>query len=196
MRISASLFMLGLMLVGGQALAQSPEPANSATPNQGKKQVTITNQAVTRAATETMVPARAQAGAAVNEGAVHNLGGSAPPQDTEALVQAEIKRLQQDRDRITKTMANVGENYSKITYTPDIGNSCNGPDSTWNPHSGEIYQCTGLTTCMGRLSRWSKNRTNPCEPGVVIDSCVVSSECKLGSVCDTAQSKCIASKKS
>lgn len=113
------------------------------------------------------------------------------PLDTEALVQAEIKRQQKKRDDISAALAKVGASYSRLTYTPATGNSCIDPDTTWNPRSGESFSCVGMTTCIGRMSRWSKNRFNPCEAGVVIDSCVTSDECKGGSVCDTGAKKCV-----
>ncbi len=114
-----------------------------------------------------------------------------PQLDAEALVQAEIKRLQKKRDDISKALAKVGANYSKITYTPVTGNSCIDPDTTWKSRSGVSFSCVGMTTCNGRASRWSNSRTNPCEPGVTIDSCVVSDECKGGSTCDPSIKKCI-----
>jgi hypothetical protein len=111
--------------------------------------------------------------------------------DEEALVQAEIKRQVKKRDDISSALAKVGAAYSKLTYTPVTGNSCIDPDTTWNARSGESFTCSGMTTCNGRSSRWSKNRFNPCEPGVTIDSCVVSTECKGGSVCDVPAQKCV-----
>jgi hypothetical protein len=111
--------------------------------------------------------------------------------DPEAQVQAEIKREQKKRDQINAALAKVGANYSKLTYTPVTGNSCVDPDTTWNARSGETFTCSGMTTCIGRSSRWSKNRTNPCEPGVTIDSCVISDECKSGSTCDTGRKMCV-----
>lgn len=128
---------------------------------------------------------------APNPAAARLAPGVVVPVDAEALVQAEIKREQKKRDEINAALAKVGANYSKLTYTPATGNSCVDPDTTWNPRSGESFSCSGMTTCIGRMSRWSKNRTNPCEPGVVIDSCVISDECKGGSTCDTAAKKCV-----
>lgn len=113
------------------------------------------------------------------------------PVDEEAQVQAEIKRLQKKRDDISAALAKVSSNFSKLTYTPVGSNSCIDPDTTWNIRSGESFTCVGLTTCNARMSRWSKSRTNPCEAGVTIDSCVISTECKSGSVCDTGAQKCI-----
>lgn len=112
--------------------------------------------------------------------------------DPEAQVQAEIKRQVKIRDSLNSTLAKVGSNYSKLTFTPVTGNSCIDPDTTWNARSGESFACTGLTTCNARMARWSKSRTNPCEAGVTIDSCVISDECKSGSVCDVGAKRCIA----
>jgi hypothetical protein len=111
--------------------------------------------------------------------------------DEEALVQAEIKRQIKKRDDLNATLAKVGANYSKLTYTPVGSNSCIDPDTTWNVRSGETYTCSGQTTCRARMARWSKSRNVPCETGVVIDSCVITDECKTGSVCDTGAQKCI-----
>lgn len=113
------------------------------------------------------------------------------PVDPEAQVQAEIKRLQKQRDAINRALAQVGSNFSKLTYTPVTGNSCIDPDTTWNARSGESYVCTGMTSCTARMARWSRSRTNPCEAGVTINSCVISDECKSGSVCDTGAKRCI-----
>jgi hypothetical protein len=117
--------------------------------------------------------------------------GVVVPLDAEAQVQAEIKRQQKKRDDISAALAKVGANFSKLTFTPATGNSCVDPDTTWNPRSGESFACIGMTTCIGRMSRWSKNRFNPCEPGVVIDSCVISDECKSGSLCDVGAKTCV-----
>ncbi len=111
--------------------------------------------------------------------------------DPEGQVQAEIKRQVKKRDAISVALAQVNSNFSKLTFTPVTGNSCVDPDTTWNARSGESFTCSGLTTCIGRMSRWSKSRTNPCEPGVSIDSCVITDECKTGSVCDTGAKKCV-----
>ena len=128
----------------------------------------------------------------VNPAAVSRLApGVTVPVDQEALVQAEIKREQKKRDEISAALAKVGANFSKLTYTPVTGNACIDPDTTWNARSGESFSCSGMTTCIGRMSRWSKSRTNPCEPGVTIDSCVISDECKGGSTCDTAAKRCV-----
>lgn len=123
--------------------------------------------------------------------AVPRLAPGVLAMDPEAQVQAEIKREQKKRDQINAALAKVGANYSKLTFTPATGNSCIDPDTTWNPRSGESFTCTGMTTCVGRMSRWSKSRTNPCEPGVTIDSCVTSDECKMGSTCDTGKKQCV-----
>ena len=128
----------------------------------------------------------------VNPAAASRLApGVTVPLDQEALVQAEIKREQKKRDEISAALAKVGANFSKLTYTPLTGNACIDPDTTWNARSGESFSCSGMTTCIGRMSRWSKSRTNPCEPGVTIDSCVISDECKGGSTCDTAAKRCV-----
>ncbi len=111
--------------------------------------------------------------------------------DTETQVQDEIKRLKKQRDDIVNATAKVGASFSKLTFTPVTGNSCVSDDRTWNSRSGESFACAGATTCNARAGRWSKNRFNPCEPGVVIDSCVTSNECKAGSVCDTSKSICV-----
>jgi hypothetical protein len=115
----------------------------------------------------------------------------APIADPEAQVQAEMKREQDKRDDISTALAKVSANYSKLTFTPAIGNSCVDPDTTWNPRSGESFVCVGRTTCIGRSSRWSKNRINPCEPGVTIDKCVHSNECKADSLCDVGRQTCV-----
>jgi hypothetical protein len=155
------LFVSIGLLLAGQATAQMA-------PIQLKKPPVVANPAVLQAPLKLVLPA-----------------------DPEALVQSEIKRLQKKRDDISAALAKVGANYSKLTYTPATGNSCVDPDTTFNPRSGESFACVGMTTCIGRMSRWSKNRFNPCEPGVTIDSCVTSDECKGGSVCDTGAQRCV-----
>ena len=155
------------MLIAAHAAAQVPPPAR------------INNIQLKKAAP-------------VNPAAILRVApGVALPADPEAQVQADIKRLEKKRDDISSALAKVGANYSKLTYTPATGNSCVDPDTTWNPRSGESFSCIGMTTCIGRMSRWSKSRSNPCEPGVTIDSCVITDECKTGSVCDTGAKKCV-----
>lgn len=114
------------------------------------------------------------------------------PPDAEAMVQAEIKRQQKIRDQINATGNKVWTNYLALNATPATGNNCVDEDSTWNPRSGQIMTCSGRTTCGARSSRWSKNKFSPCEAGVTIDSCIVSEECKKGSLCDTGVQKCVA----
>lgn len=113
------------------------------------------------------------------------------PIDAETQVQAEIKRQQKYNSDISSSLAKVGANFSRLTFTPVTGNACVDPDTTWNARSGESFTCAGRTTCIGRMSRWSKNRSNPCEPGVVIDSCVISDECKAGTLCDVGAKTCV-----
>jgi hypothetical protein len=129
---------------------------------------------------------------AVNPAAISRIAPAviALPADAEAQVQAEIKRQQKKRDDISSTLAKVGANSSKLSYAL-AANSCIDPDTTWNARSGESFSCVGRTTCNGRMSRWSKSRTNPCEPGATIDSCIHSDECKTGSLCDTGAQKCV-----
>lgn len=117
--------------------------------------------------------------------------GVAVPLDAEAQVQADIKRQQKFNADISSSLAKVGANLSRLSFTPVTGHSCIDPDTTWNARSGESFTCVGRTTCIGRMSRWSKSRTNPCEPGVVIDSCVISDECKAGSLCNVGAKTCV-----
>jgi hypothetical protein len=173
-RFCKVLFVSACVLFGGNAVAQ-------ATPAARINTIQLKNAA----------PA-AQVAPSSNSAAISRVApGIAIPVDAEAQVQAEIKRQQKKRDDISNALARVGANFSKLTYTPATGNSCIDPDTTWNPRSGESFSCVGMTTCIGRMSRWSKNRSNPCEPGVTIDSCVISDECKAGSVCDTGAKKCV-----
>lgn len=168
-RFSKLLFVSVCMLFAGHAAAQTP-PVNQINTLQLKRVAPVVNPAAVSRVTPAVI---------------------ALPVDAEAQVQAEMKREQKKRDDISSTLARVGASFSRLTFTPVTGNSCVDPDTTWNARSGVSFSCAGMTTCTGRASRWSKNRTNPCEPGVVIDSCVHSDECKAGSLCDTGAQKCV-----
>jgi hypothetical protein len=172
-RILRLLMVPAWMLVAGHAAAQ-PAPPAPVKPMQLKN---ITPLKVVPMANPAAAPRLAP--------------GVTLPVDEEAQVQAEMKRQQKMRDQISATLAKVGSNFSKLTYTPVGSNSCIDPDTTWNVRSGETYTCVGQTTCTARMARWSKSRTNPCEAGVTIDSCVITDECKTGSVCDVGKRTCI-----
>ncbi|MES2320050.1 MAG: hypothetical protein V4631_21435 [Pseudomonadota bacterium] len=128
----------------------------------------------------------------VNPAAVSRLGQVAIALPlTEEQVQAEIKVQRKKNDDVSNAIRKVDASFTRVNSTPATGNSCVDPDTTWNPRSGESFSCSGLTTCNARSSRWSKNRFNPCEAGVAIDSCIHSDECKTGSICDTGKQVCV-----
>ncbi len=168
-------FILALALAAGAASAQVPA-TGVARPPAAKPPAALAAPQVPAAAVQN------QAGF---------LCGPNGPKDRETLVQCELTRLREIRDRVVKTTAAAGSAYSKLTFTPVTGNSCIDENTTWNLRSGELYECLGLTNCQYRGARWSKNRSMPCEPGVVIDSCVLTSDCKAGHTCDTSQKRCI-----
>lgn len=196
-RFSETLVALAIAIYAGNAAAQVPKPAPGAiklqtAPANMPAANNAPHQVQPKAAPPVSPPPVAQTPAPIAgpAPATAPVAVNAPP-DNESLIQAEIKRLEKNRDRINATLAAVGANFSKLTFSPATGNSCVDIDVTWNPRSGESFACQGMTTCIGRMSRWSKNRTNPCEPGVVIDSCVTTGECKPGFVCHTGLSTCI-----
>lgn len=139
------------------------------------------------------MPAPVKLAPGVNPAAVSRLAPGVPlPVDPEAQVQAELKRLKKQRDDVNSSLAKVGANYTNLANTAGpSAHACLDESTTWNKRTGETYACAGATTCTARWSRWATGRSNFCEPGVIINSCLNSDECKAGSLCDTGKKTCV-----